>query len=1187
MPSFAEKARESAVKRPASPARSQGAEPTVESAAAPQRTCPCGGGCPRCAAKRTTAEEQTLEAEANAVGAEAARDFMPAPMPPPPAGGPTGSRAGGQVPLPLRGIVERQLGQDFSSVRMHTGKDAASQADALDAAAFAKGEHIYFAAGAYDPRSQAGAGLIAHELAHVAQQRHAPQPFVQRQPKGAQQTKITPPQDDNPLHDWVHPANAVLLVQSGDRLYIAPAERVVLVPPGGPLHAIEAPGHVAADLGDFFGVPASGASGTRVFKAGNATALMLDAGSDPSMGARVKPNLPTPATGQAAIYTSQLSALMNGLGISSVSQIRVIHGHLDHVGAVPAVVEAWGTLAQNVVIPQEYENLASVRQAIRTLRSTTDTNLTARGFGSTWNPAFRLKDKGAPGSDVYRHSFLTGDLVVEMVGLRSALRGVIANPALADTASLLTKVSRRTDLARVVVLGDFRGQDLERIKAAMEAEAAGSWNSFFAGAPTISGFSHHVGRLEETDVPGIMAVLDATLLQNGKLNVVEQTNPTASGSGQARVETLELLSHLGANVTYTSMPVAGAAPSSVTATKSTVTPSGPQATVNPVTQSNLTTGLERLRKLVEMKDTIENWRPWLEEINSPPAVKALLDQIQSSTETLRNSLRTAVNSATRVRAVDRPAGATGPRDYSSTGGTEAEAYQAALQAIPEKTPVENEISPESTRALEELRQMPVEEIPVRIAVHQAIAKGIYSDAAFTYLLGRLSPATRDSLIYGKRGGPVPRNVAFQRVRMQVEFERRVIPGETWSVSHWESGGARTAAVGVNILLLALELWNDIGQPLLEAHRNSEKIKEATQVVPFLRRIMFWQTMTAQCLYTGVEDPTFGSPSYIHDPDAINKKINGLDALFMQSPGLSDADVLRVAAWLSYNVRNLDEYDEIFVDSKQDAVKSETPPGGAWQDAKWMIRTGYYETSGSNHVEEKWEENPKLTKFMQKFVSVIVANTDALIEQFGTDKAVPEMSRVTGTLSIDGTAMYRARLRVKSDKTEVKIPVVNRGLGGEWTLPQAPPITRTLEWWSEPGFYVLKESGDRVWVTGADYNTYALIRKQSTEMHEFATGQSGNYDSKSIVGNTTANAGIDKNLIERIPETKAPAQQKDVVPAPSPPPAAPNPLVLPRSVTPKDVPPHKGGVEIGPQVFKKPDHDPGKGDDTLPGAAIHF
>ncbi len=66
---------------------------------------------------------------------------------------------------------ERRLGHDFSNVRIHAGAGGAAAAHAERAEAFAVGEDVAFAAGAFAPGTPHGDALIAHELTHVAQQR--------------------------------------------------------------------------------------------------------------------------------------------------------------------------------------------------------------------------------------------------------------------------------------------------------------------------------------------------------------------------------------------------------------------------------------------------------------------------------------------------------------------------------------------------------------------------------------------------------------------------------------------------------------------------------------------------------------------------------------------------------------------------------------------------------------------------------------------------------------------------------------------------------------------------------------------------------------------------------------------------------------------------------------------------------
>jgi Domain of unknown function (DUF4157) len=70
-----------------------------------------------------------------------------------------------------RAYFEPRFKHDFSHVRVHTNPRAAESARAIGAAAYTVGSHIVFGANRYDPRSNAGGKLLAHELAHTIQHR--------------------------------------------------------------------------------------------------------------------------------------------------------------------------------------------------------------------------------------------------------------------------------------------------------------------------------------------------------------------------------------------------------------------------------------------------------------------------------------------------------------------------------------------------------------------------------------------------------------------------------------------------------------------------------------------------------------------------------------------------------------------------------------------------------------------------------------------------------------------------------------------------------------------------------------------------------------------------------------------------------------------------------------------------------
>jgi len=71
-----------------------------------------------------------------------------------------------------RGFFEPRFGFDLGQVRVHHENSAADAAKSVGARAFTVGENIVFARGEFAPTSSHGRHLIAHELAHVAQQRH-------------------------------------------------------------------------------------------------------------------------------------------------------------------------------------------------------------------------------------------------------------------------------------------------------------------------------------------------------------------------------------------------------------------------------------------------------------------------------------------------------------------------------------------------------------------------------------------------------------------------------------------------------------------------------------------------------------------------------------------------------------------------------------------------------------------------------------------------------------------------------------------------------------------------------------------------------------------------------------------------------------------------------------------------------
>lgn len=82
-----------------------------------------------------------------------------------------------------RAYFEPRFGHDFSGVRVHTDTKAEEAAREVNAVAFTSGRNVVFAGGRYQPGTDKGNMLLAHELAHVVQQARKSHSMIQRQAK--------------------------------------------------------------------------------------------------------------------------------------------------------------------------------------------------------------------------------------------------------------------------------------------------------------------------------------------------------------------------------------------------------------------------------------------------------------------------------------------------------------------------------------------------------------------------------------------------------------------------------------------------------------------------------------------------------------------------------------------------------------------------------------------------------------------------------------------------------------------------------------------------------------------------------------------------------------------------------------------------------------------------------------------
>jgi hypothetical protein len=81
-----------------------------------------------------------------------------------------GTSGGQKLDAGIQTKMESGTGHDFSNVRVHTDSKADALSNSLGARAFTTGTDIFFKQGEYNPGSDAGQKLIAHEGTHVIQQ---------------------------------------------------------------------------------------------------------------------------------------------------------------------------------------------------------------------------------------------------------------------------------------------------------------------------------------------------------------------------------------------------------------------------------------------------------------------------------------------------------------------------------------------------------------------------------------------------------------------------------------------------------------------------------------------------------------------------------------------------------------------------------------------------------------------------------------------------------------------------------------------------------------------------------------------------------------------------------------------------------------------------------------------------------
>lgn len=140
--------------------------PPVPASAIPggvlRRKCACGAmsqgeQCESCERRKNAMQRKPANAQAVRVVPGIVRDVL--------------RSSGTALDATTRAFMEPRFGYDFSRVRVHDDATAARSARAVNAHAYTLGSHVVFGDRQYAPHTRSGRELLAHELAHVVQQR--------------------------------------------------------------------------------------------------------------------------------------------------------------------------------------------------------------------------------------------------------------------------------------------------------------------------------------------------------------------------------------------------------------------------------------------------------------------------------------------------------------------------------------------------------------------------------------------------------------------------------------------------------------------------------------------------------------------------------------------------------------------------------------------------------------------------------------------------------------------------------------------------------------------------------------------------------------------------------------------------------------------------------------------------------
>lgn len=269
----------------------------------------------------------------------------------------------------VRPFMESRFGRDLSDVRVHTDSVASKSAQAVNALAYTAGPDVVFAPGQYDPETVNGKKLLAHELAHVVQQRRSRSQQIRRQldpqlsismtpdyAKGLSDPQLT--QQISTLQDYVStlPKDSAERPAVESNLQVLRDEQLRRAAPGGTpdQHAIgEAPRPAGLPMDGGYALqpaPADLQALGDLLPEGRLITLAADPDAGPAQPTRVT----SPLAGAAQATSVSSNALLTSQGFAAAGENSIIIVAIPRWGTegamVPESMSVWGHTAVGVRI---------------------------------------------------------------------------------------------------------------------------------------------------------------------------------------------------------------------------------------------------------------------------------------------------------------------------------------------------------------------------------------------------------------------------------------------------------------------------------------------------------------------------------------------------------------------------------------------------------------------------------------------------------------------------------------------------------------------------------------------------------------------------------------------------------------------------------------------------------------------